>query len=303
MAAGRFIEAHAPTFSNAKSQAQWRATLGTYASPVIGSLPIKVVDTANVMQVLQPIWPETASKLRGRIERILNWATVQGFRSGDNPARWRGHLDVLLPAKGKVKAEAHHPALAYEALPAFMAALAEKDYVSARALEFTILTAARTGEVIGARWDEIDLKAKLWTVPAGRMKAKKEHRVPLSDRAVRLLANLPVTGDHVFTNGGGRPLSNQAMSELVKGMKLPSTTPGKLATVHGMRSTFSDWARDRTHAQRDVVEAALAHVIESKAEAAYRRGDALEKRRCLMSDWSNFATGTFAAGEVVALRA
>jgi integrase len=297
--AERFIGTHAPTWKNPKHRAQWSATLATYASPVMGPLPVSTVGTAQVMEVLQPIWtkkPETANRLRARIERILDWAGAQGYRRGENPARWKGHLDKLLPAKSKVKAKAHHPALAYEALPGFMAELAVRDSISARGLEFLILTAARTGEVIGARWDEVDLKAKVWTVPADRMKSGRAHRVPLSDRAVTLLQALPRRGEHVFINGGGKPISNMAMLELLKGMM-----PG--LTVHGFRSTFSDWARDRTHYPRDVIEQALAHVIKDKSEAAYRRGDALEKRRLLMAEWASFAYGKPLAGEVISLRA
>ena len=297
--AERYIAAHAPTWKNPKHRAQWASTLATHASPVIGAVPVNVVDTHRVMAVLEPIWrktPETANRLRGRIEHILDWAGAQGFRSGENPARWRGHLDKLLPARSKVKAKGHHPALAYTGLPVFMSKLAERDGISARALEFVILTAARTGEAIGARWSEFDLKAKLWTVPASRMKSGREHRVPLSDRAVALLQALPRRGEHVFINGGGKPLSDMAMLQLLRGMQ-----PG--LTVHGMRSSFRDWAGDRTAHPRDVIEMALAHVVNDKTEAAYRRGDALEKRRCLMSDWSAFASGPLAAGEVVAIRA
>jgi integrase len=300
MAAERFLEAHAPTFKNPKHCAQWSATLATHASPVIGSLPVSAVDTHRVMVVLEPIWrktPETANRLRGRIERILDWAGAQGFRSGENPARWRGHLDKLLPARSKIKAKAHHPALAYAALPAFMAKLGERDGISARALEFTILTAARTGEVIGAKWDEIDLKAKVWTVPTSRMKSGRVHRVPLSDRAVAVLQAMPRHRESFVFPGkaAGAPLSNMAMLELLRGLQ-----PG--LTVHGFRSTFRDWAGDRTVYPRDVIELALAHVVNDKTEAAYRRGDALEKRTCLMSDWSSFASGPHAAGDVVPLR-
>jgi integrase len=297
LCAARFLDAHASTWKNPKHRAQWKSTLATYASPILGSLPVSAVDTAEVMQVLEPIWrkiPETARRVRCRIERVLNWAAVQKFRSGENPARWRGHLDMLLSAKDKAKAaDAHHAALAYDALPAFMSKLEKRNSASARALEFTILTAARTGEVIGAQWDEIDLKAKLWTVPAGRMKSGSAHRVPLSDRVVSLLQALPRHGSGVvFPGATGKPLSNMSMLMLLRGMQ-----PG--LTVHGFRSTFSDWARDRTRYPRDVVEAALAHAVEDKTEAAYRRGDSLEKRRCLMADWASFASGAFIDGEVV----
>ena len=218
-----YLGAHAGAWKNAKHRAQWSATLDAYAHPLIGALPVAAIDTALILKILRPIWqekPETASRLRGRIERILDWATVQEYRRGDNPARWRGHLDALLPAKTKVRAVKHHPALPFVELPAFMAELRKRDSISARALEFTILTATRTGEAIGARWDEIDLKAKVWTVPAERMKAGRPHRVPLSDRAVAILDELPRDDSNFVFLGAkvGAPISNMAMLELLRGM-------------------------------------------------------------------------------------
>jgi integrase len=299
-----YLKAMGPGMSE-RTLKTWTSSLAKHASPVIGNVPVGLLDATKIVETLTPIWAtktETASRVRQRIESILDWAAVQGMRSGENPARWDNHLVHVLPAKGKVSKARSHPALPYDLLPALMQRLEANDYVSARALEFTILCASRTGEVLGARWEEIDFAARIWTVPASRMKARKEHRVPLSDSAVALLQALPRKGEHVFINGGGKPLSNAAMSELLKGMSLPSTTPGKLATVHGMRSTFRDWAGDQTNHQSEVIETALAHQIDSKVEAAYRRSDALDKRTRLMADWAAFASGSTGA-EVVRLHA
>jgi integrase len=274
------MKSHADGWKNAKHAAQWRSTLETYAYPVLGDLAVDDIATAHVVRVLQPIWkekPETASRVRGRIEKVLGWATVRGFRSGDNPARWRGHLQELFAAKAKVRPVNHHAALPYTDAPAFMADLRSRNSLSARALEFTILTGVRTGETIGATWDEIDFAAKTWTIPASRMKAGKAHKVPLSDRAAEILASLPREGEHIF------PLSNMAMLELLRGMR-----PG--TTVHGFRSTFRDWAAERTSYPNHVAEAALAHTIGDKVEKAYRRGDLFEKRRRLMADWSTWCS-------------
>jgi integrase len=272
------IASHSDGWKNSKHRAQWRSTLATYTYPILGDLPVDIISTAHVVRVLEPIWKkksETASRVRGRIEKVLGWATVRGFRSGDNPARWRGHLAELFAAKSRVRKAEHHPAMPYTELPAFMAELRGRDSLSARALELAILTATRTGEVIGATWDEIDLKAKTWTIPAGRMKAGKEHRVPLTDRALKILSTLPRRGKLVF------PLSNMAMLELLRGMR-----PG--LTVHGFRSTFRDWAAERTSYPNHIAEKALAHVVADKVEAAYRRGDLFEKRRRLMAEWATW---------------
>jgi integrase len=294
-----YLDAHAGAWKNVKHKAQWQATLNTYAHPLIGMLPVAKVDTALVLKVLRPIWqpkPETASRLRGRIERILDWATVQEFRRGDNPSRWRGHLDALLPGKAKVRAVRHHPAMPVDDLPAFMAELRKRDSISARSLELTILTAARTGEAIGARWDEIDLAEKVWTIPAERMKGARSHRVPLSDRLIAILDSLPRESSGFLFPGtkAGLSISNWAMLELLRGI-----APG--LTVHGFRSTFSDWARERTAYPRDVVEMALAHAIKDRSEAAYRRGDALDKRRRLMGEWARYCSSPahLSAGVVV----
>ncbi|MFN3536954.1 MAG: tyrosine-type recombinase/integrase, partial [Brevundimonas sp.] len=275
---------------NAKHAAQWEATLAAYAEPVFGDFAVAAVDTALVLKAIEPIWttkPETASRLRGRIETILDWATVRGFREGQNPARWRGHLDKLLPSKAKVRAVTHHAALPYSELPSFMKALAEQSGVGARALEFAILTAGRTGEVIGARWDELDLASSTWVIPKARMKAGREHRVALNAGALRVLdAMKPLrTSEYVFPGGrADRPLSNMALLATLKRMKRPDLT------AHGFRSTFRDWAAEKTDYPGEVVEMALAHTVANKVEAAYRRGDLLEKRKGLMDDWWSFAT-------------
>jgi integrase len=261
-------------FKNDKHRKQWGSTLASLL-PVLGDVPLNQITPAMILEAIMPIWkrtPETASRLLGRIRRVFDWAAPLGYFEGDNPAQW----DLLkdhLPARPKVN---HHKALPYAELPAFMAKLAKRDGLSARALEFTILTAVRTQEAIGAKWSEIDLKAATWTIPAARMKAKRDHRVALCKRSVAILKALPRNGEHVFK------LSNMAMLELLRGLE------GNGYTVHGFRSAFSDWARDRTDYPRDVVEMALAHAIKDKSEAASRRGDALDKRRKLMADWAKY---------------
>lgn len=301
-AAERYIQAHSAGWRNAKHADQWSSTIRTYAEPVIGNLDVGAVETAHIVNILEPIWTtktETASRVRGRIECVLDWAAARKFRKGDNPARWRGHLDKLLPARSKVRKVRHHPALSYDALGGFVERLRGLDGVSARALEFTILTAARTGEAIGARRDEIDIVGKVWTIPGSRMKSGRDHRVPLSEPAVALLKALPREGDNVFPGAkANKPLSNMAMLELLRGM---GGTDG--LTVHGFRSTFRDWAAEQTNFPRDIAEAALAHVIGDKTEAAYRRGDALEKRRKLMAAWAKFCGERPAEGNVVPMNA
>jgi integrase len=298
-----YIASHQAAWRNAKHRMQWVNTLDTYVSPVFGKLAVQAVDVAWVTQVLEPIWstkPETASRLRGRIERVLDWAKARGFRAGENPARWRGHLDQLLPARSKVHKVQHHAALPFSELPPFMAALRERAGVAARALEFAILTAARTGEVIGATWNEIDLGRRTWTVPANRMKGHREHRVPLSDRAVALLEEMQGTksNEFVFSRHGGKRLSNMALLMMLRRMERSDVT------AHGFRSSFRTWAAERTGFPREVVEAALAHVIGNKVEAAYQRGDMLDKRRELMAEWGEYcANPASTAGSVVSLKA
>jgi integrase len=287
-AAEAFIAANKSGWSNKKHAAQWQATLSTYVEPVFGELAVGAIDTTLVLKAIEPVWttkPETASRLRGRIEAVLDWASARGYRKGENPARWRGHLEKILPAKSRVRKPEHHAALPYEEINAFLKALHQQKGVAALALEFAILTAGRTGEVLGARWGEIDLAAKLWTVPAVRMKAKREHRVPLSDRALFVLDRVKIFGgkDFVFVGARpGKPLSNMALLMTLRRMGREDLT------AHGFRSTFRDWAAEKTAFQNEVVEMALAHTVADKVEAAYRRGDLFEKRKGLMADWAIF---------------
>ena len=291
-AADRYIKAHRAGWKNAKHAEQWSNTLATYALPLIGELPMQSIDTGLVLKVLEPIWTtktETASRVRGRIEAILDWAKARGYRDGENPARWKGHLANTLPKRAKVRKVKHHAALPYAELGGFMAMLRDREDISARALEFTILTAARTGEVIGARWDEFDLKKRLWTVPGDRMKSGRDHRVPLSNRAIEILQLLKRQGPHVF------PLSNMAMLTLLRRIG-----PGHL-TVHGFRSSFRDWCAERTNYPHELAEMALAHIVSDKTEKAYRRGDMFEKRRQLMDAWAMFCAMAASTGEVLPL--
>ena len=291
-AADDYIRAHRAGWKNDKHAQQWENTLETYAAPTIGQLPLDDITTDHVLRVLQPIWyekPETASRVRNRIELVLDAAKARGLRQGENPARWRGHLDKLLPARLKVRARKHHTALPYTDLPAFMPLLEQSSEYSYQAARVTILSALRTSEVLGARWDEIDLKANVWTVPATRMKAGKEHRVPIAAPLARIFSALPrVEGNpHVFPGmKKGTHLSNTAML-----MTLRRIGRGDL-TMHGFRSTFRDWAGECTPHPRDVCEQALAHSLGNSVEAAYRRGDLFEKRRALMNDWAQYATNS-----------
>jgi len=292
----RFIASHESSWRNSKHRGQWSSTLKTYVSPVFGKLPVQAVDVPLVMKVLSPIWnekPETASRLRGRVEAVLDWAKTSGYRQGENPARWKGHLDNLLPRRSKVRAVKHHPALPYAEISVFVAALQGRDGIAARALEFTILTATRTSEVLGARWDEIDLQQRLWTVPAERMKASKEHRVPLSAAAIALLKTLASApeGPLLFPAADGAELSENAMLALLERMR-----HGHI-TVHGFRSTFKDWATEKTNFPNIVSEMALAHTIDDRVEAAYRRGELLEKRRKLMEAWAAYCATPAVAKE------
>ncbi|MGE9010589.1 tyrosine-type recombinase/integrase [Leptospira interrogans] len=273
-------------FRNEKHKSQWKSTLETYAAPLRGK-PVDTIATDDVLTVLKPIWTkkaETASRVRGRIEKVLDAAKAKGFREGENPARWRGHLDHLLPKPLKL-ARGHHAAMPYDDVAAFIAKLRQREASSGSALELCILTAARTGEILGMRWSEIDLDKKIWTVPAKRMKAGREHRVPLSPRAMTILGSLTKvkTGELVFPGQSrNKPLSNMAMEMVLRRMKVED------ATVHGFRSSFRDWAGNVSNFSREVVETALAHVIGDKAEQAYRRSDALEKRRKLMEAWAQY---------------
>ena len=271
---------------NPKHRQQWENTLTQHAFPHIGPLPVGDVDLPHVLACLEPLWrekTETATRLRGRIESVLAWATVRKYRSGDNPARWKGHLDALLPAPAKLKKVTHHRAVPIDGMAPFMADLRSRAGIAARALEFTILTAARSGEVRGATWAEIDLTAAAWIVPGPRMKSGREHRVPLSKAAIKLLESMPrMNGTElVFPGTKGQPLSDMSLTAVLRRMKVD-------AVPHGFRSTFRDWAGDRTIYPRELAEAALAHIVGDAVEQAYRRGDALEKRRDLMESWSVF---------------
>jgi integrase len=307
--AEKYIAAHEAGWKSEKHGAQWAATLERYANPVIGHLSVASIDVGLVLKVIEPIWSiktETANRIRGRIESILDWARARGLRTGENPARWRGHLDQLLPARSSVAPVKNHKALPYTDLPRFMAALRQRDSVSARALEYTILTVARTGDTIGGIWAEIDPAERLWTVPAARVKGKKgarkrDHVVPLSDRAFDLLEAMPREGEFIFPGAKEKaPLSNMAMLEFLQGMGF-----GEKLTVHGFRSAFKDWCSDRTAYPNELSEMALAHTVSDKVEAAYRRGDMREKRRRLMADWAEFCASSArgVSANVVALRA
>lgn len=279
-----YIGANEGSWRNDKHRQQWKNTLATYVYPVIGELPVAEVATSHVLQILEPIWKakaETASRVRGRMETILDAAKARGYRNGENPARWRGHIAQILPVRSRLT-RGHHKALPYDAIPAFVGALHQREAVAALALEFTILTAARTGEVIGGKWDEVDLEKAIWTIPASRMKAGKEHRVPLSPRAVEILKSTQgLRKAWLFPSNKGASMSGMAMSMLLRRMKVD-------VTVHGFRSGFRDWSAECTGYAHEVAEMALAHTIENKVERAYRRGDLFDKRRRLMDDWATY---------------
>lgn len=295
--AARYIESHEAGWRNPKHAAQWGATLATYAYPVFGERSVATVDTAAVMEALEPIWrtkPETASRLRGRIEAVLNYAKAQGWCSEDNPARWRGHLSNLLPARRKLAKVKHHAALPYAEVADFMHDLTAQAGTAALALRLVILTACRTGEAIGAKWGEVDAREATWTVPAERMKAGQEHRVPLTALALTALAEMrPLgTGPNGFVfpgPGKGKHLSNAAMTALLRRMGRSNLT------VHGFRSTFRDWAAEVSSHPRELAEKALAHTLKDKVEASYQRGDLFDKRRAMMTDWAAFCGGMQAA--------
>lgn len=279
-----YIGANEASWRNDKHRQQWRNTLASYVYPVMGELPVADIGTAHVLKILEPIWAdktETASRLRGRIETVLDAAKARGYRDGENPARWRGHIAQILPARSRLT-RGHHKAMPYDAVPAFLAQLHDRDAMAALALEFVVLTATRTSEVIGATWAEVDLAKALWTIPAARMKAGKEHRVPLSPRAVQILETVkPLGKPSLFPSDKGGKLSTMAMAMLLRRMKVD-------CTVHGFRSGFRDWAAECTGYAHEVCEMALAHVIGNKSEAAYRRGDMFVKRRRLMDDWASY---------------
>ena len=286
--ADKYIAAHSKGWKNVKHSRQWISTLETYVYPVIGNLSVADVDIGLVLKILEPIWSEkseTASRVRGRIESVLDWATARKYREGENPARWKGNLNKILPARSKVQQVKHHAALPYNEMSEFMAALQAQEGIAAMGLELLILTATRTGEIIKARWSEFDLDAATWIIPADRMKAGKEHRVPLSEPALDVLTRLKEVAQNEYVLPGQRPksgLSNMAFLQLLKRMGRNDLT------AHGFRSTFKDWATERTNYPNEVSEMALAHSVGNKVEAAYRRGDLYEKRVRIMRDWSTF---------------
>ncbi len=295
----KFLKKKTKEFSNPKHAAQWSSTLKTYASPVIGRLPVNVVELPHILKILEPIWQdktETATRLRGRIESVLAYATVSKYRTGDNPARWKGNLDAVLPKPTKIKKVKHHKAIPWQEISPFIQSLRERKGTGAKALEFTILTATRSGEVRGALWDEIDLQTNTWTVPAGRMKTNKEHTIPLCDDAVKLLENLPRFEDNklIFPGARGGILSDVALTKPIRAM-------GSDATVHGFRSTFRDWCAESTNYPNEVAEMALAHTISNAVEKAYRRGDLIAKRTNLMRDWCKYLNATAMSGDVIGI--
>ena len=314
-----YVVAHETAWRNQRHRKQWRNTLATYVYPVFGSLPVQAIDTGLVLKVLEPLWqtrPVTAGRLRGRIESVLDWAKVRGYRDGDNPARWKGHLKETLPNWKKVRAKRHHPALHYTEIGAFLVELRKFNSTPALAFEFLVLTAARTGEVVGATWPEINFAFKVWTVPADRIKAGREHRVPLSDRAIVILQDMRAlaTGAHVFP--GDRP--GQPLGKMVFFNLLQRMDRGHL-TAHGFRATFRTWGGEWTPPEQDiieaakrgeiiggfpreVIEAALAHALGDETEQAYQRGDLFEKRRRLMDTWAEYCGNPPAADNVVPLR-
>lgn len=302
LCAQKYIEAHGAAWTNAKHAQQWRNSLATYASPVIGADPVPLIDTASVLRVVEPLWltkNETANRVRNRIELVLDWAKAMGYREGENPARYRGHLDKLLAKRSKVRHIKNHPAMPYRDVPAFMAKLRARTGVTAKTLEFIVLTAARMAEATAATWDEFDLVAHVWTVPASRMKARRAHRVPLSSPAMAVINDMKALQRGVFVFPGlkeGRHIGNSGCDDLLDAMKIEGIT------VHGFRSSFRDWAAEQTSFAREVVEKALAHTVGSKVEEAYQRSDLLERRAALMADWANYIETPQRAAEVTLIR-
>jgi integrase len=307
-----YIAAHSDSWKNAKHRAQWPSTLENYVYPIMGDLPVADISTEHVMAVIEPIWktkPETASRVRGRIETILDAAKARGYRQGENPARWRGHIALMLPARTRLS-RGKHPALPYDEVNSFIPDLQSRDAMAALALEFTILTAVRSGEAIGATWNEVDLSKAIWTIPAERMKAGKEHRVPLCNRAIEILETTKALGsEYLFAGAKGGKLSNMAMAMMIRRMhdaKIKAGQKGyidpkqnRIATCHGFRSSFRDWAAESTGYSHEVCEMALAHAISNQSEAAYRRGDLFEKRRKLMDAWAGYCANSVIVGEKV----
>lgn len=292
--AARYIQSHRRSWRNVKHARQWVSTLKTYVRPAIGTQPIEDITTQDILKILTPIWTvknETAKRVQGRIENILDFASAHGYRDPVNPARWRGHLDKLLAKPSRVQKVSHHPAMPYDQVAAFMSSIQFYNSLSSKALQFLILSATRTSEVLNAEWHEVDIAKATWQIPAERMKTNREHRVPLSEQAMNLLLSLPrVKGNnHIFPGmKAGRPLSNMSLLQFMRGLGYgPSGEKGNYVP-HGFRSSFRDWTGEVTSYPRDVAEMALAHAIENKVEAAYRRGDLFEKRRAMMQEWADF---------------
>lgn len=298
-----YIESHKAGWKSAKHAQQWENTLKTYASPVFGSLPVQDVDEALVMTVIEPLWrtkTETATRVRNRIELVLDWARARKYREGENPARWRGHLDKLLPKRSRVRKVKNHPALPYAEIPAFMRDLRSRGGIASQAVELIVLTGVRESEATNAQWSEIDLEARVWTIPGERMKSGREHRVPLSEAAMRVLEAMERERQNPYVFPGyryNRPITGQACRKILREMGYVELT------IHGFRSTFRDWCAEQTNYPREVAEAALAHVIADKVEAAYRRGDLFEKRRRLMDDWAKYCAKKPSAATVTPIRA
>jgi integrase len=298
-AAQAYFDQHETKWRSATHRAQFITTLKTYAYPVLGNMSVADIDTAAVLRAVEPHWltkTETMNRTRGRIESVLDWATVRGYRSGDNPARWKGHLGEVLPGRSDIAKPVHLAAMPYHEVPAFMTKLRERKGVASKALEFIILTAGRSGEIRGMRWSEVDLAEKTWSVPPERTKSNRPHRVPMSDRCVAILQQMQAIrqGDLVFPGQtGDAPLSAEALAHVMRGLGRGDVT------THGFRSSFRDWCAEQTNFPREIAEAALAHAIESKVEAAYRRGDALAKRRRMMEAWADYCAKPVPTGATV----
>jgi integrase len=296
-AADRFLKQKTKEFRNPKHAAQWRSTLDTYANPTIGTLPVDQIELAHIVELLNPIWTEkteTATRVRGRVESVLTWATVSGYRTGPNPAAWKNNLDAVLPKPTKLKNVEHFAAVPIDDAPGLLTQIRKRRGNAAKAVEFLILTAARSGEVRGADWSEIDLKARTWTIPASRMKAGKEHVVPLTDAAMKLLEGMPSRDGLIFPSPRGKMLAPESLVAVLRRC-------GRSETVHGLRSTFRDWTSERTNYANEVCEKALAHAIPIATEKAYRRGTLLAKRARLMADWQKFLEDPQPTGTVLAM--
>ncbi len=310
-AAAKFILTNRHQWKNQKHIKQWISSIRTYAKPKIGKKLVSDVTTEDVQAILSPIWnskTETAKRVQGRIERVLDWATAMKYRKGDNPARWKGNLDMIYPAPNKVKKlnnggkDSHHSAMPYQELPDFYSSLEAKDSYSAQALKFLILTACRTSEVLNAEWNEIDLENKAWTIPANRMKAGTEHRIPLTDKMIEILEALPRLSGYVFPgNRHNRPLSNMAMLTMMRKMGYSKDGDLPAYVPHGFRSSFRDWCEEQSSAPHGVIERALAHTIPNATERAYNRGDLFDKRRSLMASWGNYVSSASTSSDVIAL--